>query len=152
MQFQPLSENEIDNLGVSRLEPGLADFEVVNASEKVSKTGNAMIELQLRVWDNKGKEGSIYDYLVSTDKAMWKIYLFCKSINAKEEYEKGNITPDFTIGKTGHCVLKLEKSKDEQYKDRIKINEYLSTEDALKMKEQVKSIQEDGSFDEDLPF
>jgi len=120
MRFTPKSEKELQaERGI--LKAGNADFEVLKAAEKISNAGNPMIELNIKVWDEDGKSGQIFDYLVST--AQWKIRNFAEAIGNLELYESGDFPAEALLGKSGRCVLKLEKS--EQYGDQIKIKDYL---------------------------
>ena len=81
--------------------------EVLNAEESVSKNGNDMIELKLRVHP----EGSVlFDSLVFTPKAFWKIDAFRaatgESVVADEEV---TLEPDDLIGRTGRVRLIVEE-------------------------------------------
>ena len=55
------------------LPEGIYDFVVADANDKQSQSGNDMIELQLIIKGPDGQENKIYDNLVFTPKASWKI-------------------------------------------------------------------------------
>ena len=88
------------------VEPGDYEVEVVAASETVSHNGHEMIELKLRT-----SEGSyLYDFLVFTEKAFWKIDAF-RAATGDEVIpgEDVEFTADDTIGRTGMARLAVEE-------------------------------------------
>ena len=145
--FQPLSEEEIKALNI--IEPGIYDFEVLDAQEKISKSGNPMIEMQIKVWDLHGKEKTITDYMVSTPKMLYKVKHFCDSVGLTQKYESGSFAPYDCIGKTGKLNLTIQKSND--YPDKNSIKDYVVY---AKMEgSNVSPIKKDDSFiNDDLPF
>lgn len=89
--FDPKTEEE---LATSLLiEDGVYNFEVVKSTRKTSKSGNAMCELQLNVWDKDGKINPIFDYLVFSQIPLniKKVKHFCDAVGLQEEYKKGQI-------------------------------------------------------------
>jgi hypothetical protein len=58
------------------LPEGTYDFVVADANDKRSSSGNDMIELQLIIKGDNGQEVRIYDNLVFTERAFWKIDAF----------------------------------------------------------------------------
>ena len=81
--------------------------EVLNAEESVSKNGNDMIELKLRVHP----EGSVlFDSLVFTPKAFWKIDAFRAATGERVvPDEEVTLEPDNLIGRTGRARLIVEE-------------------------------------------
>ena len=75
---KPLSQDELKQGDL--MENGIYDFQVIKATEKISKSGNEMIELQLKVWESNGRERFIFDYLL--EQLEYKIGHFemCRSI------------------------------------------------------------------------
>lgn len=121
MKFTPLSEEELNTQKIS-LDPGPANFMVMDAEEKKSRnSGNQMIELRLRVWDQNGKEGILYDYLLG-EKALWKLRDFLNSIGRPEVYQTGDINCDLILGASGKCKLGIQN--DPKFGDRIRIKSY----------------------------
>lgn len=143
MRFTPLSESEMKaQQGV--LKPGIADFEVADALDMISRQGNEMIKLTLKVNDVDGTRGTVFDYLVSN--VQWKILGFFQSIGTPQDYIQGNMNPDALIGACGKCSLVIQKDKTGQYGDQIRVKEYLKTD--VKNDAQPKSPL-DG---DDIPF
>jgi hypothetical protein len=74
-------QEEPKKAGTYFVEPGLYKVEVKNAVEKTSQNGNAMIKLVCKVLMQGGTEGpEVWDHLVFTAKASWKIDQFLASI------------------------------------------------------------------------
>lgn len=124
MEFKVLTDEELKAQRFF-LEEGMANFTVMNAENAVSKTGNEMIKLTLRVIDKEGKEGTIFDYLVSTEKAVFKIKQFCDAIEKPEIYKSGKMNDLECLDQSGKCILKIRKSNE--YGDQVIIKEYLSS-------------------------
>lgn len=123
MNFTPLSDEEL-NAQKGLLAPGVADFEVVEAKDEVSKSsGNEMIKLNLKVWDSQGKQGMVFDYLVST--VSWKIKQFFDAIGKPEIYNVGTITSQNLIGASGKATLGIQKDRTGKYGDQTKVVEYI---------------------------
>ena len=123
MRFEPKSEKDIAEGGLLPL--GNYDFEVQEAEEKVSKTGNDMIELKMRVYDNEGQGRTIFDYLVSTDGGAYKIRHFAYAVGLGESYERGELQASNLHGCTGKAKVFIKKDKSGQYPDRNAIADYL---------------------------
>ena len=81
--------------------------EVLEAEESVSKNGNDMIELKLRVQP----EGPVlFDALVFTPKAFWKIDAFRAATGETVAPEEDVvITPGRLVGRTGRARLGVEE-------------------------------------------
>lgn len=99
------------------LKPGKCNYEVIDATEK-AKNGNDIIELKLRVTDADNKEATVFDNLIFTQKAEWKINQFLKSIGLHAgEGKTVEVTTDQVIGYTGTCIVKTgvwnDKSRNE---------------------------------------
>lgn len=146
MNFTPLSEAEL-NAQRGILTPGHADFEVIEAIDTVSKSsGNPMIKLTLKAWDAEGRQGVVFDYLVSN--AQWKIKNFFESIGRPETYDSGNIDATLLVGATGKAEIEIQKDTTGKYGDQPKIKDYVNKTGS--MKASVKDAAE--IFGEDIPF
>jgi hypothetical protein len=115
-------------------------FTVDDAVEKESRnTGNPMIELELLISHN-GKQIRVYDHLVFTRKAFWKIDQFRVAIGEKlVEGQKVNFEAENCIGREGRCHLIIDTFEG---KTRNKVDSYLPP---------AVSLNESGEPD-DLPF
>lgn len=85
-------------------------FIVEDATEKESQAGNDMIELQLRILVNGSDKGPlVYDNLVFTEKAYWKIDAFRECTGEKLAPGQPVVfNADDCIDRRGHVALKIE--------------------------------------------
>jgi hypothetical protein len=111
MRFVPKTAQEIESANL--LDPGLYDFEVMEAEDKVSKAGNDMVALGLRIEDHEGRGHKILDWLVSTDGGAYKVRHFAESVGLLAEYEKGDMPAGYMIGKTGRCKITIKAATAE---------------------------------------
>ena len=124
------------------LEEGICDFEVIQAKEKISKAGNSMIELLLKVTDIRKKQDTLKDWLLDSPKMAFKLKHFWQSVNNSDIYNKGEIYEIEYLNKKGKCTIKWEESKDPNYPSKMRIMDYISIDPAN------KSLIKD----DDLPF
>src|SRR5688572_8987205 len=99
MRFEPKSEDEI--AAANLLADGDYIFEVADAKEETSKAGNDMVKLKLNVVGEEDRMHVIFDYLVSSEGAAFKLRHFAESVGLLPEYERGEITADQMIGCNG---------------------------------------------------
>lgn len=127
MRYNVLSENELTRQRIPLI-PGESQFEVVAAKETISKSsGNPMIKLELKVWDPKGKQGIVFDYLTST--MQWKLKHFLEAIGLGNRYETGDVDTDELLGRSGKLETHIQKDKSGQYGDQIKVRDYIPATD-----------------------
>ena len=109
MQFAPKSAQEI---AASKLfARGTYAFQVMDATEKVSKrAGNQMIELRLRVTDDKGQSRSLTDYLVATQ--VEKLRHAALACGLLSKYEAGSLSDTDFRGLKGKLRIGIEKGKN----------------------------------------
>lgn len=142
MKISPISEAAATAPGLFKRGPG--DFEVMTAEEKVSKSGNPMIELLNKVYDAEGKSRLIKDWLVESEGMAYKTRHYAVSTGQLAQYEKGELRAADQPGKTGRCQIGIEKQ--EGYPDRNNIKDYLVPSGKL-----IASIP-DAELDDDIPF
>lgn len=111
MRYEPKEDSELYQL----LDKGTYDFEVLSARDTVSKKGNDMIELTLKVFGAE-KEHTLKDWIV--DGA--KLKRFCQAIG--HPYESGELPAEVLEGKGGKCTVAIEQN--DQYGDRNKVTGY----------------------------
>ena len=103
---------------------GNYDFEVMAAEEKVSKSGNEMIELRLRVYDAAGNSQTIWDYLL--DNIAYKIAHACETMGLADQYAVGELHAEDFIGKTGKLVLYIRKAEN-GYAEKNAVADYVNS-------------------------
>jgi hypothetical protein len=96
-------QEEPKKAGTYFVEPGIYKVEIKNAVEKTSQNGNAMIKLICKVLLKDNVEGpEVWDHLVFTSKASWKIDQFLASIGkAVVPGEEVTIEADDLAGTVG---------------------------------------------------
>lgn len=151
MKFTPLDEEAL-NAQRGILKEGEADFEVMIANDKFSKSsGQPMIELKLKVWDCEGKEGIIFDYLVGN--VQWKLHQFLASVGRLDLYESGDVNTDILLGMCGKALLKLQKDKTGKYPDQMRVTEYfIPSAPTENKKESTQSPASILANEDDIPF
>lgn len=109
--FQSMTDEELEQL----LDNGIYDFQVKKSERKISSSNNPMAKLTLSVWDKKGVEKLIFDYLIfsSVPLNIKKVKHFCDAVGLQEEYKKGSLPEDLS-----NLSGKLEiGTQDEQPKE-----------------------------------
>jgi hypothetical protein len=97
-------------------------FVVDDAVEKESRRGTPMIEVQLEI-DYNGTKVRVFDHLVFTQYAFWKIDQFREATGEQlVENQKVILEAEDCIGRTGHCHLIIDTYEG---KTRNKVDAYL---------------------------
>lgn len=127
MRFAVKTEEEVQNTGMI-LQPGVYQFQVENAENCVSKSGNEMIKLMLSVWDKSIQNPrSIFDYLLEA--MPHKIRHFAATTGLMDKYEKGELNDMDCMGKFGHLELVIDKGRDKpeggKYPDKNSVKDYV---------------------------
>lgn len=131
-KFQPLTEEQLkEQSKFQLLAEGPGNFQIIKATEKISKAGQPMIELVLKCWDKNGLEGQIYDYL--TGQASWKIKQLLESIGHPNLYEAGQFDEFTILHGCGDLEIKIQKSQD--YGDKNAVKSYLPPSEKKKEKQ-----------------
>jgi hypothetical protein len=151
MQFIPKSEEELNEL----FQPGRYIAEVFKAEEKTSKSGNEMIELQLKVYSqNMSETRLVFDYLVDIKSMAYKIKHFCDSCGITKIYESGKLSAENCIGKSCQVVLIIKEDKEGAYPPKNAIKDYVK-----KVESNQKTVEVPGfgqgtveSNNDDIPF
>jgi hypothetical protein len=151
MRVNPKTEEEIQLM--SLMAPGVYDFEVVDAKEKVSKSGNEMIELTLTVWDINGKPHTIYDYLL--DAMAYKVRHFAEAANLLDKYLAGSINADDCRCVSAKVEIIIQKGGEKfgggTYPDKNSVKDYIVKKGNFSVVPSIKEIAQD-TFNDDIPF
>lgn len=137
--YEVVSKEDAEKSRRSLLEAGTYDFAVVDANASMSnsnpkyhdpsKPSNPMITLVLTVWGKDGREITIKDYLVSTEKMNWKIIHFCEAVGLMNEYESGKFNESYCLGKIGKLILGVQKGKQKDdgsyFDDTNNVKDYI---------------------------
>jgi hypothetical protein len=121
MRFTPKSEREIAEDGL--LQPGVYDFEVAEAEERVSKNNNDMIALKLFVYDDKGSRRLVRDWLLEI--VPGKLRNFAAAVGAMDDYQKGQMRAADLVGRPGKVKLGIRKDPSGQFSDQNDVKDYV---------------------------
>lgn len=120
MRFSPKTEDELAR--ESLLEAGAYPFEILDATDTVSKNGNDMIKLKLNIFGNNGEQVHVYDYLL--EKLAFKLRHFAETTSLLKDYESGQLDSFACVGKTGFVKLDIEEQVG--YSPRNVVKDYVA--------------------------
>jgi len=107
------------------LPAGEYDVEVIEAEERTSQKGNQMIALTLQARHPDGYDARVWDYLVSTPAAVFKIRMFCDAAGLQKQFDSGRLTAEDCVGATSRAKIVVEDGRD-GYSDRNSVAEYMA--------------------------
>lgn len=131
------------------------DYEIVSAKNtltkaKPDKPQREMIEIEVKIYNDKGESKQITDYLGEWND--WKIKRICEANGLLDRYESGQVDDQDLWGKTGKCELGVQKGtqKDDGtfYPDKNVIKEFLKIAGT---KPKAAPINDD-EFGDSIPF
>lgn len=146
MKFTPLSESDLAASGL--LADGTYHFEVAKCEESVSKTGNPMFKIQITVfgdWD-----ATVFDYLVLSAKAAFKLAMFAKHTGLWETYQRGELEAHDLQGVRGWAKIAQEKS--EGYNPKNVVRAYVDKPEESSLPPAKSSKAPGVEEEDDIPF
>jgi predicted metal-dependent phosphoesterase TrpH len=148
-------QEEPKKAGTYFVEPGIYRVEVKNAVEKTSQNGNAMIKLVCKILLKDDVEGpEVWDHLVFTAKASWKIDQFLASIGqAVVPGEEVSVEATDLIGEVGVAEIGEEQGTNNPDQRFNNIARWVFGEElkAWKAGKPAVKIHKDADGD-DIPF
>lgn len=150
MQFAPKSKEDRENAGT--LPDGAYPFSVMKAERKISKAGNDMIKLMLRLY-GPDSEGICTDYLMEA--MPYKLGAFCELTGLEERYNSGELDADDCQGREGFVSVKRIK---DSYGVKNEVKDYVpepkNQPPRAELDERRKKIEAAISTDdeEEIPF
>lgn len=150
---KPLTKEQLEQGDL--IPPGIYDFQVVDAQEKISKSGAEMIALQLKIFMPDGRVRVIFDYLLEA--LEYKFGHFAEATGLLPKYQEGYLNAEDCFDKCGKCKIYIQKDKTGEYGDKSAVADYIPTDDvaAKKLETKIASAKQeiDPNFnDEVLPF
>ena len=121
MKFNPKTEKEINDAGL--WPNGVYAFKVMDAEERVSKAGNDMIVLKLKVYNNDGGCIHVDDYLLES--MAFKLRHAAEACGLLPEYEAGDLSASNFDWAEGRLRLKIQRQKDGTYQDKNVVADYV---------------------------
>jgi hypothetical protein len=148
MKFDPMPKDEMLQLGL--LPKGTYPFVIKAASEKNSKSGDPQIEVLLTVYDVRGREHLLYDYL--TPKFESKLRHFCYAIGLGQMSEEGHFDTSIINGKGGHCKVYIREDKTGQYPPKNSIGDYIIDHDEGTSNRKDSHASDNNFINDPIPF
>lgn len=143
LSFKPKSENELRESQLA--DPGEYDFDVLEASEEISKTsGNPMIKVKLGIYHGETVRWHVYDYLMPSMES--KLRHFCDTTGLLKHYEAGTLVAEDCRWRGGRCKL-IKDTKNPNFPPKNVVRDYV----CRPAKPLPASVKADNQFDDD-PF
>jgi len=120
MQFKPKTEKELTEEKL--FPPGIYPFEVIEAKETISKAGNEMIVMNLRVFHG-GRTQFVTDFLMES--TGYKLRHAAVMMGLEKAYDSGNLIASDFEGKEGWAKLKISTDKTGQYPAKNVVVDYV---------------------------
>lgn len=150
MRVTPKTEKEVSEEGL--LPEGIYDFEIMEAVEKLSKSGNDMIALKIAVYGPNGNARYVFDYLLEIEGMSYKIRHAADACGMLDKYESGEIEAGDFINKTGKLKLFIQKGKD-GYADKNSVRDYITRDKLDGVVDGPKSAAKVAAdLDDEIPF
>ena len=119
MKFAPKSSEE---LALDGLFPaGKYPFEVIKSEDSVSKSGNEMVKLSLKVYGQGERVTTVFEYLMASNQQ--RLSQFCTFTGLAAKYEAGELEASDCEGRQGWVCIKIQPAKD-GYDPRNVVNYY----------------------------
>jgi len=151
MRFDVSAASEMEPKDFDLLQPGAYQFEVIDAVAQVAQSGNDMITLTLTVWDKSGKTFRVWDRLVATPKALFRVKNFCEAGGLLEKYTAGTLLPENCQGVSGNVQIKIDPATD-KYKAKNVVVYYITNEEPAKAEKKLSAPPADDFEQDDIPF
>lgn len=117
------------------LEPGVYPFEVIAASEDISKAGNEMIKIKMNVFGPDDQQVHVYDYLM--EKLQYKLRHFCEATGLLEKYEAGTLSELDCEGKAGFVKIKVDPANG-SYSAKNSVQDYVKAPNSPRQAPSIK--------------
>lgn len=120
MKITPKTAKEIAER--SLMEAGTYNFEVVNAEDKISRSGNEMIKLSMNIFYGD-RVRTMTDYLL--DKMDAKLRHFCEATGLLDKYESSTLMAHDCIGRSGHIRIIIREDEEGVYGPKNEVRDYV---------------------------
>ena len=108
MTFAPKSEKEVQE---GALAPEAEyDFDVLDAEDTISKSGNPMIKVKIGLYIGDKVKNQVFDYLLPAMEA--KLRHFCDTTGLLSRYESGTLEAADCVGRSGRVKIVIEPEKN----------------------------------------
>lgn len=143
----PLSDKDLKQGDL--IPKGIYNFQVINAEEAISKSGNDMIKLQIKIWMEDGRERIVFDYLLEA--LEYKLGHFAEVTGLMDQYNSKLLTAHDCLNKTGSLKIGVQSDKNGIYPDKNAVIDYISDLDH-KPSALNPLPKKENDLNDDLPF
>lgn len=116
MNFDPKSEKEVSEAACAPA--GEYDFDVLEAEDTISKSGNPMIKVNLGLYIDGKVKNRVFDYLLGAMEA--KLRHFCDTTGLLSRYESGQLEAADCIGRSGRVKIVIDPAGQYPAKNSVK--------------------------------
>ena len=145
MKFAPKTAKEVAEGNL--WDKGNYAFEILEATDEISKAGKEMIKLKVKLFTDTGKSQQVFDYLLP-DSMEYKLRHVAEACGLLADYETGALEAYLFIGKTGYAKVGHTKPTDDYPVVRNQINDYV-VDANFKV---VPKTLEEATKDDTIPF
>ena len=158
--YEVMSEQDALQERYQLLKEGMYVAVIRKSEDKISMSGNPMMDMILDVYDEHGKSHEVRDFLVFTKKTMWKVIHCADSAGMLDEYNDKKFCSETITGRNVKVKIIIEKGNvipDEKlngkpfgsrYPDKNKVDDYLTKIEPVNLMEKVA----EEPFNDDIPF
>lgn len=105
MKFTPKSNEQLEKEAAERgpFRPGIYDFEFTDATDDISKAGNDMLVVTLKVYNDQGETRKVKDWLLGA--MAHKLKHACETCGLGPQYERGEVESFDFLNRSGKVKL-----------------------------------------------
>lgn len=161
--YKPMTEQDAMKARYQLLDDGEYDAVVFDILPRMSSSNNWMWEIYLNVYDKNGNVTKIRDYLVFSEKMMWKVIHCADSAGLSQEYMDGKFMPELLKNASIRVAIKTQagseipveklqgKAPGSKYPDKNVVNDYVKRIVTPKAANDATAPAKP-AFDDDIPF
>lgn len=126
IRFNTVNREELKK-ATELIPDGWYEAEITEAKEETAKSsGNSMLNLTLKVYKPDGSHVMVWDYLVFTDKALWKVAECADACGAGDAYDRGELSGDMLVGNVVQVKI-ATKAATGEYDAKNIVKSYAAT-------------------------
>lgn len=126
------------------------EFEILEAKDKRSSTGNEMVEVRMFIFSPTGAKRTVFDYLVNTQGGLPKVRGACEATGLLKEFLEGEIKSYMFEGQRGRAHVGIEHDSTGRYPSKNKIARYIPNPGSTASAYQAKATQK--PLEDEIPF
>lgn len=150
--YQPKTEEQIAKEGL--LPEAIYEAEIIESEAKTSKSGNEMIALKVKVFDEEGGQHIVFDYIVfGNNFGERKFRHAAVACNLLDKYTAGKLEADDFVNTMCRVEVKQQKGTTEYPNPKNIIFDYIERDQDLQaIKKQVAPKKSDEDLNDGIPF